>query len=1154
MKKSLFFAGLAAATLAFVGCNKEADVRGLDGVPVGIVLSNVDTRTVNAGMSTKWENGDALNVFYAVAGTTDYSANTKFEVDDAEANHATGTAELTAEAYDWYLLYPYDSHVKTPANTGAGYLTVGSAASGKQTQAGLSSMKHLAGANLPVYGVAKNVSVSETPSVSMKHVSSVVAVNLTNGTSDPLKIDEVSFTAPEEIVGTYYIDFSGETLGFKGSGNNYVSKTASLTVTGDEAIAAGASAKFYIAIKPFAAKAGDKLAVKINAGELVFEKEITLPSAVEFKSGFIKQLNVEYTGGSEIPASSLEEIAAMEKGTDIQTNEVLVVGKYARGVMLGQNGFYLLAFNSAGVNATVGDIVTVAGQVGEYSGFKQIANPEVTVISSGNDVVLPEPKVLDNLDEYASDKVEMIQYTGTLKVSGSYYNVEVTGSTRQGSIQYPLDTDAMAALKDKVITATGFFTGISSSKYVNMMSTSIEEYEGNVFNVTPDKIDVAATATSAEITVTGNVDWTAEASTGATLDKASGTGDAVITVSFPANEDTENAKEYTVMVRTDASGVNDEFEVNITQAKADAVGVTTAEIDFSAQGYENGLALETVTIDGITFTFDKGTNSNGAKYYTSGTAVRLYGSNSMTVSAGGKTIVSIELAFGSGDGTNAITTDVPTYVEPLWTGEAGSVTFTIGGTSGNRRIKGVTVKYKGEAAPVATLQSIAVSGQKTVFTVGDTFTFDGTVTATYSDGSQKTVKPTSVSEPDMTTAGTKEVTVTYKEGDVTATDKYNITVNEKDSSLHTIVMENYASISFTAGAYSVVAAKADANNEPVYNASGKDVRVYAKGTLTVSNSKENMTKIVFNISSQGLKRLAPITASTGTIAAQSSGDTQVTWTGSASEVVFTVGETAIYGTEDTKPGQLCFVSMEVAPWSDGDVQPKTLASIEVSGQKTTFSVGDTFSGGTVTAVYSDGSRAVVTDAASFSGYDMSTAGEQMVTVSYSEGGVTKTTSYVITVNEVISGGLAFDFSDKTINGLDQWPASKDDATEGTYVYILDGVNYSFTTTKTGNGIYMNASYLFINSGNYLGLPAIEGKKLVSVSATLNDAGNPSTAAKGTITSDTGGTLVSGGEEQTFDTKGAAKTFNLTGTSANTVYYLGISNKNFQCTKIVLIYE
>jgi hypothetical protein len=1157
MKKSLFFAGLAAAALAFAGCNKEADVRGLDGVPVGIVLSNIDTRTVNDGMATKWVEDDALNVFYAPAGTQTYSDNTKFVVDDAAANHATGTAELTAEAYDWYLLYPYDSHVKTPANTNAGFLTVGSASNKTQTQAGLNSTAHLAGKNLPVYGVAKNVAVAETPSVPMKHVSSVVAVNLTNGTDKPLTVSSVSFTAPEDIVGTYYIDFSGDALGFTGSGANYVSKTATLNVTGEEAVAAGASAKFYIAIKPFTAKAGDKLVVKVLAGDDVFEKEITLPSAVEFKSGMIKQLNVTYDGGSEITPSSLTEIAAMENGTDVLTNEVLVVAKYARGVMLAQDGFYLLAFNSNGVAAKVGDIVTVSGKVGEYAGLKQISSPAVEVISSDNEVVLPEPKVLEGLDNYASDKIELIQYSGVLAVSASYFNVNVDGSTRQGSIQYPLDADALKALDKKLITATGFFTGLTGSdKYVNMMSTSVEEKAGNVFDATPTQINVAATETSAEINVTGNVDWTAEAFGGVTLDKTSGTGEAVITVSFPANEDQQNTKEYTVFVRTEATGVNDEIEINITQAKADAAGMKTVAVDFSEQGYANAKAMESETIDGITFTFAAGTNSNGPKYYTSGTAVRLYGDNSMTVSAGGKTIVSIELAFGSDDGKNAITTDVPTYEEPLWTGEAASVTFTIGGTTGQRRIKGVTVKFKddGTTPPVATLESISVSGQKTVFTVGDTFVFDGKVTASYSDGTTKTVSPTSVSEPDMTTAGTKEVTVSYTESAVTKTAKYDITVNEKDTSLHAIVMENFASVSFTSGVYSVAAAKADAANDPVYNASGKDLRVYAKGILTVSNSKENITKIVFNLSAQGKKRLAPITASTGTIETQAAGDSRVTWTGSAREVVFTVGETAEYGTENTKPGQLCFTSMDVAPWSDGDVQPKTLSDIELSGQKLAYTLGEEFSKCQVTAVYSDGSRADVTDAATFSGFDMSVAGEQVVTVSYTEGGVTKSKTYAITITEPIVGGLSFDFSDNTVNGLDQWPSSKETSTEGTFVYVLDGVNYSFTTTKSGNGIYMNSSYLFINSGCYLGLPAIEGKKLVSVSATLNGGGNPSLSSQGTITSDTEGTVVSGGEVQTFDTKGAAKTFNLTGTSANTVYYLAIANKNFQCTKIVLIYE
>lgn len=782
MKRAFFFAGLAAATLSFVGCNKEADVKGLDGVPVGIILSNMDTRTVNDGLSTKWVNGDALNVFYAVSGTQEYSANAKFEVDDAEANHATGTAELTADAYDWYLLYPYDSHVKTPANTNAGYLTIGSASNKTQTQAGLNSTAHLAGENLPVYGVAKNVAVDETPAVSMKHVSAVVAVNLTNGTDKPLTVSSVSFTAPEDIVGTYYIDFSGDALGFTGSGANYVSKTATLDVTGEAVVAAGASAKFYIAVKPFAAKVGDKFAVKVLSGDVVFEKEITLPSAVEFKSGMIKQLNVNYDGGSEITPSSLTEIAAMENGTTVETNEVLVVAKYARGVMLAQDGFYLLAYDGSGVDAKIGDIVTVSGEVGEYSGFKQIASPTVKVVSSDNEVVLPEPKVLEGLDEYASEKVELIQYSGTLAVSGNYFNVNVDGSTRQGSIQYPLDAAALKALDKKLVTATGFFTGITgSNKYVNIMSTSVEEKAGNVFDATPTQINVPATATSAEINVTGNVDWTAEASEGATLDKTSGTGEAVITVSFPANEDQQNTKEYTVFVRTGATGVNDEIEINITQAKADAAGLKTVAVDFSEQGYENGQALESVTIDGITFTFDKGANANnGPKYYTTGTAVRLYGGNTMTVSAGGKTIVSIELAFSSGEGTNAITTDVPTYAEPLWTGESASVTFTVGGTSGHRRIKGVTVKFKddGTTPPVATLESIAVSGQKTVFTVGDTFVFDGKVTATYSDGSTKDVTASAeVSTPDLSTAGTKEVTVTYTEGSVTRNTKYDITVN-----------------------------------------------------------------------------------------------------------------------------------------------------------------------------------------------------------------------------------------------------------------------------------------------------------------------------------------------------------------------------------------
>lgn len=79
-------------------------------------------------------------------------------------------------------------------------------------------------------------------------------------------------------------------------------------------------------------------------------------------------------------------------------------------------------------------------------------------------------------------------------------------------------------------------------------------------------------------------------------------------------------------------------------------------------------------------------------------------------------------------------------------------------------------------------------------------------------------------------------------------------------------------------------------------------------------------------------------------------------------------------------------------------QPVVLVSIAVSGQTTTFNYGATFVfGGTVTATYSNGTTADVTSSSTFSGYNMTSPGTQTVTVSYTEDGVTKTTTYQITV-------------------------------------------------------------------------------------------------------------------------------------------------------------
>ncbi len=97
--------------------------------------------------------------------------------------------------------------------------------------------------------------------------------------------------------------------------------------------------------------------------------------------------------------------------------------------------------------------------------------------------------------------------------------------------------------------------------------------------------------------------------------------------------------------------------------------------------------------------FDKGTNSNAPKYYSSGNAVRMYGSNTLTV-CGPKKIVGVKLIFDSSDAnyTNELTVNVGSYSEKrgssgVWSGSADYVIFTVGGQAGQRRIQKIYVTY-----------------------------------------------------------------------------------------------------------------------------------------------------------------------------------------------------------------------------------------------------------------------------------------------------------------------------------------------------------------------------------------------------------------------------------------------------------------------------
>ena len=127
-----------------------------------------------------------------------------------------------------------------------------------------------------------------------------------------------------------------------------------------------------------------------------------------------------------------------------------------------------------------------------------------------------------------------------------------------------------------------------------------------------------------------------------------------------------------------------------------AWGQARTQINWVAadQGYTNGQVIDSVVFDDyVSATFNKGSNSNGPKYYNTGSAIRCYGGNYFTITTTQGNLTEIAMTFASGEGSNDITTDVGTYENGTWTGSASSVTFTIGGTSGHRRIAVFDITY-----------------------------------------------------------------------------------------------------------------------------------------------------------------------------------------------------------------------------------------------------------------------------------------------------------------------------------------------------------------------------------------------------------------------------------------------------------------------------
>ncbi len=262
------------------------------------------------------------------------------------------------------------------------------------------------------------------------------------------------------------------------------------------------------------------------------------------------------------------------------------------------------------------------------------------------------------------------------------------------------------------VTYNCFKVEVTGGKQVRFQSLILTLDENKV--ASPTFIPSSGTAFTESLTVTASC-----ATEGATIYYTTN-GDTPTTESdvFPAN-----GLPITETTTIKAMAANGELEnsevVEATYTKVSEQGVV--EVDLSSKGYGNGTTITEVKEGAITLSFDNNGGTPPA-YYDTGTAVRLYGRNSLTVSAPN---VITEVAFTYSGGNENKPENNPatigSYANDTWTGSAqGSVVFTNPNSSGHWRIQKVRVTYEVSTTQVSAPKFEPASG--TIFTESLTVT------------------------------------------------------------------------------------------------------------------------------------------------------------------------------------------------------------------------------------------------------------------------------------------------------------------------------------------------------------------------------------------------------------------------------------------------
>lgn len=246
----------------------------------------------------------------------------------------------------------------------------------------------------------------------------------------------------------------------------------------------------------------------------------------------------------------------------------------------------------------------------------------------------------------------LIVFSGTKEFQTGNYIVSLNGvggattpdtpTTGKGSESDPYTVaEAIAAIKAGAPTSEVYVTGIVSDVYFysdqykslsyyisdDGKSKDMQVYSGKGLNgadfTSKDDLKVGQKVTIKGIIKAFNKNGTdiMEIDKNSTIVKIEGEGTGGEVTPKPDTPDTGNGK---ITFADDHR--------TLTLENSNATAGESVSFDFTAQNYENQTDMTTIKLsDGTTITFDANGETNGSKYYTSGTAVRVYKNNKIII-------------------------------------------------------------------------------------------------------------------------------------------------------------------------------------------------------------------------------------------------------------------------------------------------------------------------------------------------------------------------------------------------------------------------------------------------------------------------------------------------------------------------------------------